>query len=251
MTDQVSVGRIVHVMQVDGRDLPGIVTHVWSESVVNVVLFTDGSFDDLRGAVERLTSIPEGADADTWHWPELVEEGQDEPAPDPVPPSGVNLLTNPGFADGGAGWQSSKGYWTHGRKSNPCESGGDAQCDQDSNNLGWPTGAEDRLWQDVIPPAEYSQVRFRSQEIHHHGDNAAAITIYGYDGFAWVQLWQRLGLDFPKAQHRDDWHARDYSFTVDQPYPKLRLQFYGRIDAGLAEGADVGWKFSCLELEVS
>jgi len=251
MTDQISVGRIVHVRQSDGRHLPGIVTHVRPVGVVNVALFTDGDFDYLRSAVERLTSIPEGTDADTWHWPELVDGGQEEPVPDPVPPSGVNLLTNPGFADGGAGWQSSNGYWTHGRKSNPCDSGGDAQCDQDANNVAWPTGWEDWLSQDVVPPAQYSRVTLRTQEIHHHGDNGAAITIWGYDSSDWVLLWRRPALDFPKAQHRDDWHARDYSFTVDQPYPKLRLQFYGRIDAGLAEGADVGWKFSCLELEVS
>jgi hypothetical protein len=251
MTDQVSVGRIVHVRQSDGRHLPGIVTHVWSSSV-NVALFTDGSFDGSRDAVERLTSIPEGTDVLTWHWPELVDGGQEEPAPDPPPPSGVNLLTNPGFADGGSGWKFEKGYWTHGSKSNPCESGGDAQCDQDANNVVWPTGAEDSLWQDVIPPAEYSQVTFRSQEIHHHGDNAAAITIYGYDSTSgWVVIWDRVGLDFPKATRQDDWHAREYTFSVAQPYPLLRLEFYGRIDAGLAEGADVGWKFSCLELEVS
>ena len=251
MPEQVSVGRIVHVMQSDGRHLPGIVTHVWPGGVVNVVLFTDGSFDEPQDAVKRLTSIPEGTDADTWHWPELVDGGQDEPVPEPPPPSGVHLLTNPGFADGSADWKFENGYWTHGSKWNPCESGGDAQCDQDANNLGWPTGAEDRLWQDVIPPAEYSQVRFRSQEIHHHGDNAAAITIYGYDGFRWVVLWERLSLDFPKATRQDDWHAREYTFSVAQPYLLLRLEFYGRIDAGLAEGADVGWKFSCLELEVS
>lgn len=181
--------------------------------------------------------------------------GGDDPSPTPNPTG--NLLTDPGFANGGASWEHQNGHWTHGRKWNPCESGGDAQCDQDYDKRtggirGWPTGADDNLWQDVQAPSAYSQVTLRTQEIHHHGDNEAVITIYGRnDDGSWVHLWQRSELDFPRATSQTDWSAREYIFTVDNPYPELRLDFYARVDAGLEEGADVGWKFSCLELEIS
>lgn len=168
----------------------------------------------------------------------------------------TNLLINGNFSDGFAGWQQENGYWHHGRKWNPCESGGDAQADQDIDKRtgqirGWPTGAEDRLWQDVAAPAHYSQVTFRSQEIHHHGENVAEIRIYGFDGSQWTQLWRRPALDFPATESQRDWTARQYSFAVEQAYPQLRLEFYARIDAGIEEGEQCGWKFSCLELLIS
>lgn len=71
-----SIGRIVHytpVSRPDGDDskaapYPAIITHVFSDTVVNLHVFSDGSFR-LSSAERTPTSVSMGASPGTWQWP--------------------------------------------------------------------------------------------------------------------------------------------------------------------------------------
>lgn len=80
-----SIGRIVHYVQKHPATygesapfvhLPAIITAVWSESCVNLQVFTDGTNSDEQNMaqVKWITSVSfDGSDNPqlrTWHWPE-------------------------------------------------------------------------------------------------------------------------------------------------------------------------------------
>ncbi len=85
-----TIGRIVHLVQEkpaqfqakDGPKLlvhlPAIITAVWSDTCVNLMVFTDGSNSEADGTNFRcckwVTSATLGASENpqprTWHWPE-------------------------------------------------------------------------------------------------------------------------------------------------------------------------------------
>ena len=78
-----SIGRIVHFVQaVTERDhqrivhLPAIVVSVWSDTCVNLQVFTDGTNSEVynQESVKWVTSVPldesESPQPRTWHWPE-------------------------------------------------------------------------------------------------------------------------------------------------------------------------------------
>jgi hypothetical protein len=72
MTGELVIGRIVHFVADEEHELPAIVTHSW-ESSVNLMIFTDGSFDLKGDFVLRRTSVLHDSQArepGTWHWPE-------------------------------------------------------------------------------------------------------------------------------------------------------------------------------------
>ena len=74
-----TIGRIVHFVKSVGQVRPAIVTHVFSESMVNLTVFSDGSFDPSSEPASRcVTSVEcdrDGIEADTWHWPERTVRG--------------------------------------------------------------------------------------------------------------------------------------------------------------------------------
>jgi hypothetical protein len=78
-----TIGRIVHFVQKKPAGygdvlvhLPAIIVAVWSESCVNLQVFTDGtnSDDQNMSPVKWVTSASldasENPQARTWHWPE-------------------------------------------------------------------------------------------------------------------------------------------------------------------------------------
>ncbi len=87
-----SIGRIVHYVQekppqyqpTDGPKqfvhLPAIVTAVWGDTCVNLMVFTDGSNSEVDGTNFRCCKWVTSATLDeaetpqprTWHWPEKV-----------------------------------------------------------------------------------------------------------------------------------------------------------------------------------
>jgi hypothetical protein len=84
MKMRVSVGRIVHYILPDGpskgEHRPAIVVYVWPESsypggdTVQLQVFTDGSNDGAiyESGIVWQTSVHEGTDPCTWHWPERI-----------------------------------------------------------------------------------------------------------------------------------------------------------------------------------
>lgn len=70
-----SVARMVHYVMGDGTHLAGMITKVWSDECVNLVVFTDNPFqgDNLGWPTSvRFTSV-ELATPGTCHWPERTE----------------------------------------------------------------------------------------------------------------------------------------------------------------------------------
>lgn len=87
-----SIGRIVHYVQEKPPQyqspegpkqlihLPGIITAVWGDTCVNLMVFTDGSNSEVDGTnfrcVKWVTSATldesEAPQVRTWHWPEKV-----------------------------------------------------------------------------------------------------------------------------------------------------------------------------------
>jgi len=73
-----SIGRIVHFVNNQKQHLAAIVTAVWTDTCVNLQVFTDGSNsgDNLTGNIAWVTSktFDESPDpqVQTWHWPEKV-----------------------------------------------------------------------------------------------------------------------------------------------------------------------------------
>jgi len=72
-----SIGRIVAYVLAEGpnkgQDRPAVIVRVWSDTTVNLQVFTDGDNDGLP-AVKWDTSVqldPARA-LRTWHWPERV-----------------------------------------------------------------------------------------------------------------------------------------------------------------------------------
>lgn len=82
MDQKPSVGRIVHYTPQEpaangtkGQPYPAVITHVWSDTCVNLNVLNDGSFTLSRD--ECPTSVTLAADASnptprTWHWPPRV-----------------------------------------------------------------------------------------------------------------------------------------------------------------------------------
>lgn len=78
MDQKPSVGRIVHLNKVYGREdspkgqpYPAIITHVFSDTCVNLSIFNDGSFPLGANELTR-TSVMFGTDAGQWSWPPRV-----------------------------------------------------------------------------------------------------------------------------------------------------------------------------------
>jgi hypothetical protein len=82
-----SIGRIVHFVQDNPPrygegtvHLPAVITAVWSDTCVNLQVFTDGSNSEIDGTnfqhAKWVTSATlDGSDSPhpgTWHWPEKV-----------------------------------------------------------------------------------------------------------------------------------------------------------------------------------
>lgn len=70
MEQKPSVGRVVHYVSSLGQHWAAIITHVWSDSCVNLAVF------DSNGVASNATSVCYDGDAlppaYTWHWPERV-----------------------------------------------------------------------------------------------------------------------------------------------------------------------------------
>lgn len=68
--NQVAIGRIVLVRSSEWQgDRPGIITQVWSETMVNVAVLGDGSYDSFD--VKRITSVAHQSVASgplVWRW---------------------------------------------------------------------------------------------------------------------------------------------------------------------------------------
>lgn len=153
-------------------------------------------------------------------------------------------------------WNFTPGTWYSGVKAGIPS----AQCDQDMPRdvvIGWPTGVDGYLWQDVIAdPLDHSQINFSLSEQQHHGINTAVITIYGLANGVEVELWSRVGLaDVPvnTIETRTVWHHNIYTIPVPIPYPEYRLKFHGRIDDGITptEQDKCGLKVTNLYFEVA
>lgn len=78
-----TMGRIVHYVLSSqdgtmdhkvGQHRPAIITHCWSDTCVQLQVFTDGTNDRLKGEpVIWVTSVTHDEDEKkgrTWHWPE-------------------------------------------------------------------------------------------------------------------------------------------------------------------------------------
>ena len=61
-----SIGRIV-LFRKAGDTLPAIITQVWSQTLVNLTVFTDG------GPTEPYSSVEQGDDERQWNWPPRVQ----------------------------------------------------------------------------------------------------------------------------------------------------------------------------------
>jgi hypothetical protein len=85
MDQPVTVGRIVHYVLKDGPNKgtcrPAIVVRVWSDTCVNLQVFTDGteqpnnSNDCLPSVMWVTSALRDDVDhgLHTWHFPQLVE----------------------------------------------------------------------------------------------------------------------------------------------------------------------------------
>ncbi len=60
-----TVGRIVHYHEDADNVSPAIVVKVWSETLVNLQVFTD----DGAGSTTHRTSVAEGSEPGCWSWP--------------------------------------------------------------------------------------------------------------------------------------------------------------------------------------
>jgi hypothetical protein len=74
-----SVGRIVHFTprgwedtNTKGQPYAAVITHVWSDSVVNLNVFPDGSFPLGRSNLETSVSLGDPGQGGTWCWPPYV-----------------------------------------------------------------------------------------------------------------------------------------------------------------------------------
>ena len=68
-----SIGRAVHWVHPNTQHFPAIITRIWSEDCVNLVVF--GDFDGLPPIQHKTSVLRDGTDspsAETWHWPELI-----------------------------------------------------------------------------------------------------------------------------------------------------------------------------------
>lgn len=70
-----TVGRIVHYKCVDDGEIrPAIVTKVWTEDCVNLLVFLDGSLDYGKGHTLSFTSVMRGNEKGQWQWPTIKAE---------------------------------------------------------------------------------------------------------------------------------------------------------------------------------
>ena len=76
-----SIGRIVHYVMPDGpnqgESRPAMVVRVWSDTTVNLQVFTDGTADGgaYSGGLVKAASVEFSEDVSqlgTWHWPPFV-----------------------------------------------------------------------------------------------------------------------------------------------------------------------------------
>lgn len=76
-----SIGRIVHFVYPDKLDSdtqeklerPGIIVRVWSDTCVQLQVFTDGSNDGEPNVAWKTSVVyDEGKRGYSWHWPEFV-----------------------------------------------------------------------------------------------------------------------------------------------------------------------------------
>jgi hypothetical protein len=177
---------------------------------------------------------------------------------DEIPPPPDNLLLNPDFAHGFTDWSvDCTNCWRLSVKpSNPSPSDTAGESDQDWTGgggvAGWTTGTDGRLWQDVATPYSHTLASLTLSEVHHHGDNTAVFTVYGYDNSEWVELWSRpeFGTDVPynTIANRNTWYTNTY--TMPGSYEAYRIEFYSEILACLAEDEDCGWKFTLLRFGI-
>lgn len=68
-----TVGRIVHYMY-GGEMFPAMITHVWTDTCVNLVIFNNGLTDNGLEVTFKRPSVTfaENHVNHTWHWPERV-----------------------------------------------------------------------------------------------------------------------------------------------------------------------------------
>lgn len=82
MNQKPSVGRIVHYTPQEpagngtkGQPYPAVITHVWSDTCVNLNVLNDGSFtlsrDECPTSV-NLATDPDNPSPRTWSWPPRV-----------------------------------------------------------------------------------------------------------------------------------------------------------------------------------
>lgn len=81
MDQKPSIGRIVHYIRSDGAEYPAIITHVWSDTCVDLEVFginvehLQGGDADVRfpkSVVMHDTGGGERGSVRSWHWPERV-----------------------------------------------------------------------------------------------------------------------------------------------------------------------------------
>jgi len=72
-----TVGRIVHYVLREGRNTgehrPAIIVRVWTDTTVQLQVFTDKTNDDMTDGVIWQTSVMLDDSSEkigTWHWPE-------------------------------------------------------------------------------------------------------------------------------------------------------------------------------------
>jgi len=163
-----------------------------------------------------------------------------------------NVILNSDFSNGFTDWQPECCWDISVKPSNPDPNDTAAQCDQDALRgeiVGWPVGHSGKIWQDVVVP-EHSQIRFKTTEIQHHGNNTAEWRIYGYENNQWIEIWSRLefGSDVPANTiiTRNIWYDNEYVIYAN--YDLYRVEATCYIEACLAENQQCGWKFTHLEL---
>jgi len=83
-------------------------------------------------------------------------------------------------------------------------------------------------------------------EIHHMYSGVVELTLYGWDGVVWVEIFFRPAPDFPinTPANRTTWYPRSY--VISSEHTRYKVEFYGQ----LSEPND-GWKFSCVDVSVS
>lgn len=167
----------------------------------------------------------------------------------------AELLVNPNFEGpnnrpGFDGWTRVNDKWKGSKKvANPSPMDTAAEMDQDVVRdgvlVGWVSGDEDWLSQEVDALDPHGFVVFGITEIHHVTESIAKVRLYGLENGEWVVIWERNGLgSIPAATSQYSWYTNLY--PVQSNHTKYKLEFYGKY---LSEDGKDGWKFTLLSLK--